>query len=65
MLADLTGARASLEFEEILQGDAVSYIAPFDLTAASELRFDVTLVDSRTEGKYEVALRQEELSGRA
>ena len=61
---DLTGTRASLEFEEILQGDAISYVAPFDLTAKSELRFEVVLVDPLTEAKYELTLRQEDLSGR-
>lgn len=61
----LTGATASLDFKEILEGGAVSYIAPFDLTAASEIRFDVLLVDVDTRAKYEVSLRQEEVSGRA
>lgn len=60
----LTGATATLDFKEILQGDAVSYIAPFDLTAASEMRFDVLLVDPETQAKYEVELRQEDVSGR-
>ena len=60
----LTGATASLEFKEILEGDAVSYIAPFDLTAASELRFDVLLMDADTQAKYEVNLRQKDVSGR-
>jgi len=60
----LTGATASLEFKEILEGGAVSYIAPFDLAAASEIRFDVLLVDADTQAKDEVNLRQEDVSGR-
>jgi hypothetical protein len=61
----LTGATASLDFKEILEEGAVSYIAPFDLTAASEIRFDVLLVDVDTQAKYELNLRQDEVSGRA
>ena len=61
----LTGATASLEFKEILDGGAVSYIAPFDLTAASEMRFDVLLVDPENQAEYNVQLRQDEVSGRA
>lgn len=61
----LTGSSEELQFKEVLDRNAVSYIAPFDLTATSELRFDVQLADPDTNAVFDVQLRQAELSGRA
>lgn len=61
----LTGTSEALQFKEVLEGNAVSYIAPFDLTATSELRFDVQLADPDTHAEFDVQLRQADLSGRA
>jgi hypothetical protein len=60
----LTGRTSELDFTEILEGNAVSYFTPFDLSAKSEMHFEVSMTDVETGGRYDVELRQVELPGR-
>lgn len=60
----LTGATSQLEFKEILEEGAVSYVAAVDLAAKSAIRFDVSMTDLQTGARYNIELRQVELPGR-
>lgn len=50
-----------LEFKEILDEGAVSYVAAFPTTAAPAVDFDVQLTDPQTGERYAVSFRQTEL----
>lgn len=60
----LTGQVSPVEFKEILEEGAVSYVGTFSIEAASSLDFEVSLIDSATGTAYRVALQQSDLPGR-
>jgi hypothetical protein len=60
----LIGTTTPLDFEEILEGRAVSYVATFDLAARSEIRFDISIIDEQTGRNNRIEFRQVELPGR-
>jgi hypothetical protein len=60
----LVGTTTPLDFREILEEQAVSYVTTFDLTARSEVRFDIQMVDEQTGKRYAVEFSQVELPGR-
>jgi hypothetical protein len=60
----LLGTTTPLNFKEILEERAVSYVTTFDLTARSEIRFDIQMVDEQTGRSYAVEFSQVELPGR-
>jgi len=60
----LVGTTTPLHFGEILEEQAVSYVTTFNLTAHSEIRFDIVMVDEQTGARYAVEFSQVELPGR-
>ena len=60
----LTGRTTQLQFKEILDQGAISYISPFSIEATSAIDFNVKLVDRQTGKTHEVRVRQSDLPGR-
>jgi hypothetical protein len=60
----LTGRTTPLDFKEILDEDAVSYVATFSIAAKLAIDFNVTLTDLQSGATYRVKLRQSDLPGR-
>ena len=60
----LTGRSAPVEFKEILDEGAVSYLGTFSIDAKSALDFEVQLTDPQSGQTIRVDLRQNELPGR-
>ena len=60
----LVGTTTPLDFKEILEERAVSYVTTFDLTARSEVRFDIQITDEQTGKDYAIEFSQVELPGR-
>jgi hypothetical protein len=60
----LTGRATPLDFKEILDEGAVSYISPFSIEATSAVDFNIKLTDRQTGKTYDVQFRQSELPGR-
>jgi hypothetical protein len=59
----LVGTSVPLDFKEILEGEAVSYVTTFDLTARSEIRFDLSIIDEQTGRNHAIEFSQVELPG--
>lgn len=60
----LTGQASPIDFKEILDDGAVSYLGTFSIKARSALDFEISLTDPSTGKTYPVGLKQSELPGR-
>jgi hypothetical protein len=60
----LSGLPIEIQFKEILEDGAVSYLSTFDIGAKTEVRFQIVMTDPQTGKTYDIELRQENLPGR-
>ena len=54
----LSGNIAPIEFKEIVEAEALSYVGTFSIAGKAGVRFDVTIVDPQTAARYELDFEQ-------
>lgn len=54
----LSGNIAQIEFKEVVEEEALSYVGTFSIAGKAGVRFDVTLLDPQTGARYDIDFEQ-------